>query len=113
MLKRALAAGAVVLLLLSAGSALDRHAAVEGGIKPCSGLPISSPHYAAGTVRVYAGVNDPFFAQPIAVQEVAEDRTFHFILNPGQYTLLSGAGSVRVSLQPGDDVYADIPNMCI
>lgn len=113
-LKRAFAAGAVALVLLSAGSLMDRHAVVEGGIRPCSGLPVGSPHYAAGTVRVYQDSFDPYFGPPFKVQKVGVDSTYRFVLDPGRYLLEASTGAeVTVNLQPGDDVYVDIPNTCI
>jgi hypothetical protein len=122
---------AALLLLSSAAFAVpDVKGVVTGGITPCSGIPIpSSPHYAAGRVTVLKGhvtwkstdrgyVQDILPATVVAQQSVDANTTYRFVLEPGAYVLKASLQAdyspyVSVTVQPSDDVYVDIPNMCI
>ena len=97
---------------------------ITGGIIPCSGLPPQphSPHYAAGTVTVFKGRIGSTGVSPttaVAQEAVAVNVTYRFVLNPGPYVLQAQfppPANVRpftsVTLQAGDNLKIDIPNMC-
>jgi len=98
---------------------------VTGGIIHCSGLyDPNAPHYDGGTVSVLSGEvtwkpNDQgnldmvFPRRRVAQQTVEPDGTYWFLLEPGQYVLQDGVGYASVTVQPGDDLNVDIPNLCI
>jgi len=123
MARRGLAVLAAGLVLLSCGGALDRQGVVSGGIIPCSGLPVTTPHNAAGTVSALKGRitwrpvphgQVSVFPTAIAAQEmVGQNATYRLVLDPGPYVLQAGYGFTEITVQPGDDIYVDIPNMCI
>ena len=82
---------------------------VAGGITHCSGLPdLEAPQYDGGTVSVLK-----LPADLVAQQKVDAAGTYWFLLEPGQYVLQGGAGYVSVTVQPGDDLRVDIPDLCI
>jgi hypothetical protein len=98
---------------------------VTGGIIRCSGLyDPNVPRYDGGTVSVLKGEvtwkpNDQgnldiVFPPRLVAQETVEpDGTYWFLLEPGQYVLQGGLSYVSVTVQPGDDLSVDIPNLCI
>jgi hypothetical protein len=98
---------------------------VTGGVVRCSGLyDPNAPHYQGGTVTVLKGqitwksneqgnLTDVFPTRRAAQQSVETDGTYWFLLAPGQYVLSAGVGHVSVTVQPGDDLGVDVPNMCI
>ena len=117
---------AALLLLSSAAFAVpDVKGVITGGITPCSGIYVpGSPHYAAGTVTVLKGhvswksaeqgyTAMVFPSHVVAQQRVDTNTTYRFVLEPGQYVLQAGNAFASVNLQPSDDLFADIPNMCI
>jgi hypothetical protein len=98
---------------------------VTGGIIHCSGLddPKAS-RYDGGTVTVLKGevtwrlneqgnLDTVFPRNRVAQQTVEPDGTYWFLLEPGQYVLQGGVSYVSVTVQPGDDLSVDIPNLCI
>jgi hypothetical protein len=131
---RGIALVAAVLVLLSgeAFGVLARDGVVSGGIIPCQGIVISNgPQYAAGTVTVlkgqvtwkstvegnYVGV---FPTGVVDQLSVAPNATYRFALEPGRYVLearfpspSNAAPYIDITVQPGDDVWVDIPNECI
>lgn len=131
---RGIALVAAVLMLLSgeAFGTLAGNGVVTGGIIPCEGIVIpNGPHYAAGTVTVlkgrvtwkttaegnYIGV---FPTSVVDQESVATNATYRFALEPGQYVLeaqfrspSNAAPYIDITVQPGDDVWVDIPNQCI
>lgn len=130
---RVVAVATAVLVILFGGATVAHNhgATVTGGIIPCSGLPIEhGPHYSAGTVTVLKGqvtlrstgqgdFVDVFPTTVAAWVNVDTNATYHFELEPGQYVLDASfplgnvVPYVNVTLQPGDDLWVDIPNMCI
>lgn len=98
---------------------------VTGGITRCSGL--YDPHaqrYDGGTVTVFEGqvtwkpnqqgnLDTVIPRRRVAQQTVEPDGTYGFLLEPGHYVLLGGVSYVSVTVQPGDDMKVDIPNLCI
>jgi hypothetical protein len=98
---------------------------VAGGIISCAGLyDPNAPRHAGGTVSALKGqvtwkpnaqgnLTDAFPTNRVAQQTVATDGTYWFLLEPGQYVLRAGVAYASVTVQPGDDLSADIPNMCI
>lgn len=120
--RRGLALLTAGLVLLNCGGALDRQGVVTGGIIPCSGLSISSPHYAAGTVTVLRGhiiwtgndqTTSQFPSTVVAKETVDVDSTYRFVLDPGDYVLQAGISWASIDVQPGEQLYVDIPNRCI
>jgi hypothetical protein len=97
---------------------------ITGGIVPCSGLPPepNSRHYAAGTVTVFQGHIASNGALPTTVvveESVAVNGTYRFVLDPGSYVLqgrfpppTNVLPSTSVMLRAGDNLKADIPNVC-
>jgi hypothetical protein len=131
---RAIALVAAVLVLLSseAFGALARNGVVSGGIIPCQGIVIpDGPEYAAGTVTVLEGrvtwssVSEAnyiaiFPTRVIGQETIAANSTYRFALEPGQYVLearftppSNAAPYIDITVQPGDDIWVDIPNQCI
>jgi hypothetical protein len=120
-----LLAAALLFLSLAAFAVPDVKGVVTGGIIPCAGIYVpGSPHYAAGTVTVLKGhvswksaeqgyTAMVFPSQVVAQQRVDTNTTYRFVLEPGPYVLQAGNAFASVSLQPSDDLFADIPNMCI
>jgi uncharacterized membrane protein len=118
---------AAVLVLLSSVAFVvpDGKAVVTGGVVPCSGLDLpNGPHYAAGLVTVLRGkvtwistdqgnIANVFPSGVVAQQSVGTNAMYRFVLEPGQYVLQAGYGYASVTLQPGDDLRIDIPDMCI
>jgi uncharacterized membrane protein len=118
---------AAALLLLSSAAFVvpDVKGIVTGGIIPCSALYVpSNPHYAAGTVTVLKGHvslksteqgnSTIVFPSDLAAQQRVEtNTTYRFVLEPGQYVLQAGNAFTTVTLQPSDDLFVDIPNVCI
>jgi hypothetical protein len=98
---------------------------VRGGIVRCSGLyDPNAPYYEGGTVTALKGqvtwkrnrqgtLTDVFPTTRVAQQSVESDGRYSFLLGPGDYVLQAGPGHVGVTVQPGDDLSVDIPNMCI
>jgi hypothetical protein len=119
-----LAAVATLLSCDSFGNAGPK-GVVTGGIAHCSGLyDPNAPRYDGGTVSVLEGgvtwkPNDQgnldlmFPHLRVARQTVEQNGTYWFLLEPGQYVLQGGVGYISVTVQPGDDLSVDIPNMCI
>ena len=106
-------AAALVLLSTVAFIVPDGKAVVTGGIIPCSGLEIrGGPHYASGTVTVLVG-EVPWTGRVVAQQRVGTNEAYRFVLEPGQYVIRAGNAYTSVRLQPSDDVYIDVPNVCI
>lgn len=123
---------AVLMLLVGEAGTVARNAVVTGGIIPCAGIAIpSGPHYAGGTVTVlkgqvtwmssvagnYAGV---FPTRVVDEENVAANATYQFGLAPGRYVLearfpppSNAVPYIEITVQPGDDVWVDIPNQCI
>jgi hypothetical protein len=131
---RAIALVAAVLVLLSgeAFGALARNGVVSGGIIPCQGLEIpNGSQYAAGTVTVLKGQVTwksasggnyvAIFPTSVVGQEsVAANATYRFALEPGRYVMearfpqpSNAAPYIDITVQPGDDIWVDIPNQCI
>jgi hypothetical protein len=120
-----LLAAALALLSSAAFVVPDVKGIVTGGIIPCAGIPIpDSPHYAAGTVTVLKGQVSwksaeqgftamVFPSNVVAQQRVDTNTTYRFVLEPGQYVLQAGNAFTTATLQPSDDLFVDIPNMCI
>ena len=123
-------AAALILLSSAAFVVPDSNAVVTGGIVPCAGLPNPAhPHYAAGVVIVLKGqvtwkstsqgsLQDVLPSRAAGQQRVGSNSTFRFVLEPGRYVLEAAQSSDvaayrTVVLQPGDDLYVDIPNVCI
>jgi hypothetical protein len=100
-------------------------AVVTGGIIPCSGLADQDgPPFAGGTVSVLRGqvtwksneegnMTNVFPTTRVAQQTMETNGTYWFLLAPGRYVLQAGPGYVGVTVQPGDDLRVDIPNLCI
>jgi hypothetical protein len=98
---------------------------VTGGITRCSDLyDPNAPRYEGGTVTVLKGdvtwipnqqgnLTNVYPANLVAQQTVEADGTYWFLLEPGQYVLRGPVGYAGVTVQPGDDLSVDIPNMCI
>lgn len=98
---------------------------VTGGIVRCSGLyDPNAPYYEGGTVSVLEGqvtrkpneqgnLDMVFPRRRVAQQTVQSDGTYWFLLEPGQYVLQGGVSYISVTVQPGDDLSVDIPNLCI
>lgn len=108
---------------------------VIGGIAPCIGAaPVNGdprgPRYAAGTVTVLRGKltwkslgrgnrTMIFPTHVVGRASVGENRTYRFVLVPGQYVLRARllhsnvASFAQVILKRGTVVHVDIPNMCI
>ena len=98
---------------------------MTGGIVRCSGLyDPDALRNVGGTVSVFKGkvtwkLNEPgnltdvFPTDLVAQQTVEADGTYWFLLEPGQYFLRAGVGHASVTVQPGDDLRLDIPNLCI
>jgi hypothetical protein len=116
----------VLVLLSSVAFVLpDGKAVVTGGVVPCSGLELpNGPHYAAGFIAVLRGkvtwrstdqgnIANIFPSGVVAQQSVGTNAMYRFVLEPGQYVLQAGYGYASVTLQPGDDLRVDIPDMCI
>jgi len=102
------------------------HGRVTGGIIPCNAIGESGGlRYDAGTVTVLEGhvtwhstVSEPSMVDvlPTTVvekQTVSSRATYGFDLLPGEYVLQAGYSYASVTLNPGDDVWVDIPNRCI
>jgi hypothetical protein len=117
-------AATLVVLSTVAFVVPDGKAVVTGGIIPCSGLPDpNGPRYSAGTVSVLKGqvgwnstgqgnLREVLPTEVVARQRVGPNETYRFVLEPGRYVIQSGVYA-SVTLQPGDDVYVDVPNLCI
>ena len=117
---------AAALMVLSTAALVipDGKAAVTGGIIPCSGLPNPNlPQYSAGTVTVLKGqvtwksmgqgnLQDVLPTDVVAQERVGTNETYRFVLDPGRYVIQAGVYT-SVTLQPGDDVHVDVPNLCI
>ncbi len=108
---------------------------VIGGIAPCIGAaPVHGAprgtRYAAGTVTVLRGKltwkrlgrgnrTMIFPTHVVGRASVGENRTYRFVLAPGQYVLRARlshsnvASFAQVILKRGTVVHVDIPNMCI
>jgi len=117
---------AVTLVVLSTAAFVipEGKAVVTGGIIPCSGLPNPNlPQYSAGTVTVLKGqvtwkstgqgnLQEVLPTDVVAQQRVGTNETYRFVLDPGRYVVQAGVYA-SVTLQPGDDIYVDVPNLCI
>ncbi len=127
MLRRGSASLAAVATLLSCDAFGNSglKGVVTGGIVHCSGLyDPNAPRYDGGTVSVLKGEvtwkpndqgNLDFVFPPLRVaqQTVGPDGTYWFLLEPGRYALQGGVSYAGVTVQPGDDLSVDIPNLCI
>jgi hypothetical protein len=121
-----LLAAAVLVLFSAAFVVPDGHAIVAGGIIPCSGsgeVP-NGTRYAGGVVSALKGqviwrttpngnLGNVLPTDLVAQQFVPTNGNYRFVLEPGSYVLQAGISYTVVTLQPGDDMYLDIPNMCL
>jgi hypothetical protein len=121
-----------MLLSGEAFGVLARNGVVSGGIIPCQGIETSNgPQYAAGTVTVLKGQvtwkstaegnhEGVFPTSVVDQQSVATNAPYRFALEPGRYVLearfpppSNAAPYIDITVQPGDDIWVDIPNQCI
>jgi hypothetical protein len=121
-------------MVLSGGAAVlpNGRAVVTGGIIPCAGIPDpNGPYYAAGTVTVLRGQvswqneGPGYFADVLPTRVVAGERvaangTYLFVLEPGEYVLEAQFPPpsnvlpyTAVTVNAGDNLRVDIPNMCL
>lgn len=132
---RGIALVVAVLMLLSgeAFGSIATNGVVTGGIIPCAAIPNpNDPHYAAGTVTVLKGrvawkstaqgdyLQDVLPTSVVAQESIATNATYRFALEPGQYVLQARfppradyGPYIEITVQPGDDLWVDIPNRCI
>jgi hypothetical protein len=121
----ALLAAVATLLSCDAFGNTGPKGIVTGGITRCSGLyDPNAPRYEGGTVTALKGEvtwkpNDQgnldiVFPRNLVTQETVEpDGKYWFLLDPGHYVLQGGLSYAAVTVQPGDDLSVDIPNLCI
>ncbi len=132
---RGIALVAAVLMLLSAEAfgPLAMNGVVTGGIIPCAAIPNpSGPHYASGTVTVLKGrvalkstaqgdyIQDVLPTNVVTQESIATNATYRFALEPGQYVLEARFPPpanydpyIEITVQPGADLWVDIPDQCI
>jgi hypothetical protein len=127
-------AGSAVLVALSITAAAvtpPLRGVVSGGIRPCDALGNPDlPHYAAGEVTVLKGEVtwrngegsrsqvDVLPAAVVTQVSLSANGMYRFDLEPGRYVLEAAPPGAygphtAVTVSAGDDLQADIPNVCI
>ncbi len=135
--KRGASVGLAIVVAIGMGAAGVIPATtgrVQGGIVPCRAIPDPhGPRYAAGVVTVLkgdmtwrstgsAGGPSVVGVPPTAVvasRSVGRDAVYEFTPAPGRYVLTAAYRDstarpyIAITVNPGDDLLVDIPNVCI